>query len=95
MAKIRTKAQNRLISIGAIAVFVVAVILMVVGIIWVVNLSIENNRLNEIKNSLVEQIENQEGYEELHEDDYYTVYVEDGYTVFDDTDGDPLIVYSK
>lgn len=95
MKKIRSKLQNRIISIGAVAIFAVAVVLMVVGTVWIVNLSIENQRLNEIKNSLVEQIENQEEYEELHEDNYYTVYVEDGYTVFDDTDGDPLIVYSK
>ncbi len=95
MSKIRSKAENRTISIIAIIIFVISIVLVIASVIWIMNLYKENDRLNHIKDNLVRQIENQSDYKELHEDQYYTVYVEDDYAVFNDTQGDPLIVYSK
>jgi hypothetical protein len=46
MSKIRSKAENRTISIIAIIIFVISIILVIASVIWIMNLYKENDRLN-------------------------------------------------
>ena len=81
--KVKSKLFNRTFSIICLFFFVGGLAAIGASTYFVVNLYHENQRLNEVKQNLIDHSTTNKEHDELHFDDYYSVYVENGYAIYD------------
>ena len=81
--KVKSKFFNRTLSIVYLLLFVVGIAAVGFSTYVVVSLYHENQRLEQIKNDLINNSQTNNQFEELHFDEFYSVYVENGYAIYD------------
>ena len=85
------RVKNRMFSIFCVVLFVIG--LALVGLVGakLISDSIEQNKLLNIRDELLEEKEQQDNVTD--DEDYYTVYVKDNYSIYDEEE--TIFVFTK
>ena len=85
------RVKNRMFSIFCVVLFVIG--LALVGLVGakLISDSIEQNKLLNIRDELLEEKERQDNVTD--DEDYYTVYVKDNYSIYDEEE--TIFVFTK